>query len=61
MTVNKRRRKKMQQVSCWLPDEIMVVLDSEVARTGCSRSKLMRGLLNVCTRPTEWLKEDRDR
>jgi len=55
MCQHKRKRKRMRQVTCFLPDDVLGVLDKEVERTGRSRSSLMRGLLYFCSFPKDWL------
>jgi len=55
MCQHKRKRKRMRQVSCFLPDDVLECLDKEVKRTGRSRSSLMRMLLDFCSFTEDWL------
>ena len=49
----------MRQVTCFLRDDVLACLDKEVKRTGRSRSSLMRGLLDFCVFPNDWLSGNR--
>ena len=48
---HKRKRKRMRQVTCFLPDDVLGFLDKEVERTGQSRSSVIRELLDFCSFP----------
>jgi hypothetical protein len=56
---HKRKRKRMRQVACFLPDDVLGFLDKEVERTGQSCSSLMRRLLDFCIFPNDWLSGNR--
>ncbi len=59
MDQHKRKRKRMQQVTCFLRDDVLACLDKEVKRTGRSRSSVMRMLLDFCIYPNDWLSGNR--
>ncbi|MBA7712285.1 hypothetical protein ES703_121257 [subsurface metagenome] len=48
MDQHKRKRKRMRQVTCCLPSNVLRCLDKEVKRIGRSRSSVMRMLLDFC-------------
>lgn len=62
MNLNTRRKNKMLKVTCYLPEDVIILLDANPERNGRSRSARMRRLLNFCLKPEDWFaaQENRD-
>jgi metal-responsive CopG/Arc/MetJ family transcriptional regulator len=61
MSKNKRKKKKMQRIVVFLPEDVKLLLDELVGTGSASRSAMVRALLDFAVRPDYCLSGQRDR
>jgi metal-responsive CopG/Arc/MetJ family transcriptional regulator len=59
IAMNKRRKKKMQRIVVFLPEDVKLLLDEQVEGGRASRSAMVRALLDFAVRPNYWLSGQR--